>query len=253
MLKAGERWGVLTHGMLSSNLGISGSVFGAVRISPDAELFMGGGGRAQGNYKDANGNAIPNTFSDIGTATVKATFRPAEGHQVKLGFIDYDATYNTGQPFPAGTPPPLASIYATRTQNQIANGRWTYSRPDDRVFDFDGNIYWTRTSADQTKIGGTPAVDTGFIGDRRNFTINTYGVDVHNTSRFDIGPIRNAITYGADSFQDQVGTVGFNTVFTPSGERTVSGGFVQVKSNYETLLEVIGALRYDRYSWRAVA
>src|SRR5262249_7973102 len=125
---------------------------------------------------------------------------------------------------------------------------WTYSRPDDRLFDFDGNVYWTRTDADQTKIAGTPAADTGLLGATRNFTINTYGFDAHNTSRFDLGPIRNALTYGGDAFQDQVKTAGFNTVFTPSGERTVSGAFVQLKSNYTTLLEVISALRYDRYT-----
>jgi hemoglobin/transferrin/lactoferrin receptor protein len=248
VLKAGERWGVLTHGMLSSNVGISGSAFGAVRISPDAELFMGGGGRTQGDYKDANGNVIPNTHSDVDTGTLKGTFRPADGHQIKLGLIEYDATYNTGQPFPPGTPPPLASIYGTHTENQIANGRWTYSKPDDQLLDFDGNVYWTRTSTDQTKIAGTPAVDTGLLGAKRNFTINTYGFDAHNTSRFDVGPTRNALTYGGDSFHDQVDTAGFNTVFTPSGERTVSGAFVQLKSNYASLLEVVGALRHDRYA-----
>ena len=117
-------------------------------------------------------------------------------------------TTSTGQPG--------SSTFDTRVQNDIANLRWLYSRPDDRLFDFDGNVYWTRTGTDQTLL-----VNGGIInavpGDRRNFTINTYGADLHNTSRFDLGPVRNALTVGVDGFQDQVDTQGFGTVFTPSG------------------------------------
>jgi hemoglobin/transferrin/lactoferrin receptor protein len=36
-------------------------------------------------------------------------------------------------------------------------------------------------------------------------------------------------------------------VFTPSGKRTVTGGFAQWKAIYSNWLEVIGGLRYDRY------
>ena len=56
------------------------------------------------------------------------------------------------------------------------------------------------------------------------------------------------MTYGADVFNDKVKTFdsrGNSNITTPSGERTVGGGFVQLKSNYASWLEVIGALRYD--------
>src|SRR3954447_24722323 len=117
VLKAGERWGVLMHGIGSTNLGGVGSVFGAARLSPDAEIFAGGTYRHQNDYRNGNGNIVPNTHSDVTTGVVKGTYRPADGHQIKLGYINYDATYNTGQPFPVGTPPPLASIYHTNTKN----------------------------------------------------------------------------------------------------------------------------------------
>jgi hemoglobin/transferrin/lactoferrin receptor protein len=114
--------------------------------------------------------------------------------------------------------------------------------------DFDANVYWNKTATDQRKIAGTGDRASGFIGDRRNFTINTVGYDWNNTTRFDTGPIRHALTYGTDGFQDEVENRGFGTVFTPSGERIVSGGFGQLKSNFANLVESIGALRYDRYA-----
>ena len=49
------------------------------------------------------------------------------------------------------------------------------------------------------------------------------------------------MTYGVDAFQDDVMTTdirGNSNVTTPGGLRTVSGGFVQLKQNYSTWLEV---------------
>jgi hemoglobin/transferrin/lactoferrin receptor protein len=133
-------------------------------------------------------------------------------------------------------------------QNDVATARWIYGKPDDRLFNFDIGTYWTRTGTDQTKLAGAlPPGGIGFIGDTRNFTINTVGFDANNTSRFDFGGFRHALTYGVDAFQDRVDTTGFGVVFTPSGERAVGGGFMQLKSNYSSWLEVISAVRYDSY------
>ncbi len=248
VLKAGERWGVLTHGMGSSNFGGVATAFAAARMTPAAEIFAGGTHRAQEDYWDGAGNIVPNTGYNVQTGTVKGTFRPALGHQIKVGYIDYDASYRTGQPFPPGTPPPLASIYSTGTHNVISTARWTYARPDDRLLDFDANIYEVKTSTNQTKIAGTGDPSSGFIGGRRNFTVDTTGFDVNNTTRFDFGPLQHALNLGGDSFHDVVSTTGFGTVFTPSGERTVSGSFIQLKTNYANAFETITAARYDQYS-----
>ena len=40
---------------------------------------------------------------------------------------------------------------------------------------------------------------------------------------------------------------GNSNITTPSGLRTVSGGFAQLKQNYSTWFEVVSAIRYDRY------
>ena len=255
VLRSGQQWGVLTRGELGTNewRGV-GSTFLAARINPNAEVMFGFTARGQSDYKDGNGNVVPNTNSRMETQIAKLTVRPADGHQVKLSFINYDTRYTSGQPF-IGTSGPftglqLSSIFDTKVNNRIATAGYTYSRPDDRVFDFEGKIYWSNTATDQTKTGGdlTPPFGIGRIGDVRNFTINTYGFDAHNNSRFDTGPVRHTLTIGGDAFRDYVDTSGFGVVFTPSGDRTVSGAFSQLKSNYGDWLEVITALRYDNYS-----
>jgi hemoglobin/transferrin/lactoferrin receptor protein len=131
------------------------------------------------------------------------------------------------------------------------------------LFDFNISLYGNRTDNDQTKTyhystsgsaycgaGNTGNNISGCVGDKRSYLIDTIGVDVNNTSRFDLGDWRNAVTYGFDAFKDTVSTTdsrGNSNITTPGGTRTVSGGFVQLKNNYSTWLEVVSAVRYDHY------
>ncbi|MHC2723341.1 TonB-dependent heme/hemoglobin receptor [Bradyrhizobium diazoefficiens] len=124
------------------------------------------------------------------------------------------------------------------------------------------SVYGNRTDNDQTKTyhyGTTPSAYcnggfgnnvSGCVGDKRGYVLNTYGVDANNTTRFNVGDWRNALTWGVDAFQDDVITTdsrGNSNITTPSGIRTVSGGFLQLKQNYSTWLEAVSAIRYDRY------
>jgi len=237
VLKPGEKYGIVAHGILGSNMFQNlSSLFGAVRVNENVEIFGGGTYRYQTDYRDGDGNIVKNTGQDIWTGIAKVTLRPADGHEVKFTGINYEANYKSGQDD--------ETIYNNHVVNQIAAARWRYSRPDDRVFDFDGNVYWTRTVSDQTLLNGALAA----VGETRSFAIDTTGFDLANSSRFDTGPVQNTLTIGGDAFRDRVNTEGFYTVYTPSGERTVAGAFVQLKSKYSNWLEVIGALRYDSYS-----
>ncbi len=197
--------------------------------------------------------------------------RPADGHEVKLGGIFQEDVYDVGQPRRAlglpftqpGSAGNGTSVYATNLKNYTTTLGWRYSRPDDQLFDWNANIYWNRTDNQQIKTqhnsalatgtctGGQPGNSiTGCVGDPRGYLIDTYGFDVYNTSRIDGGDWRHAITYGADGFRDDVSTfdkTGNSNRTTPGGERTVTGGFIQWKANYTSLLEVISAVRYDNY------
>ena len=249
VVRAGERWGVLTTGMVGSNiLKGMGSVFAGAHVTPDIDIFGGAVYRTQTNYRDGDGKEWPNTGSNVASGIGKLTIRPADGHEVKFTGLTYETTYLNGQP--TATLVNTATIYDTRVQNDVAAARWRYSRPDDQLFDFDANVYWTRTATDQQKISGTGNAITGFIGDKRRFAIDTNGFDINNTSRADWGPVHHALTYGGDSFQDQVSVTdptGTGDLFTPNGRRTVSGNFVQLRTTYAPWIETIIASRYDTY------
>ena len=39
---------------------------------------------------------------------------------------------------------------------------------------------------------------SGCVGDKRGYHLDTVGIDVYNTTRFNVGDWRNAVTYGFD-------------------------------------------------------
>jgi hemoglobin/transferrin/lactoferrin receptor protein len=270
VLRPGERWGVDLSGFYGTNRdrGLA-SAFGGVRVNPDVDVFGGAVYRTQGNYKDGYGTEIGNTGNEIASGLFKLTVRPAVGHEIKFGGVFQDYQYSIGQ---ANRGPVLtaaqralfqgSSVYASNAKNYTGTITWKYSRPEDMLFDWNATVYGNRTDNDQLKTyhnstssavicNGAPGNNvSGCVGDRRGYLLDTLGIDVNNTTRFNVGDWRNALTYGFDAFQDTVSTFdqrGNSNVTTPGGERTVSGGFVQLKNNYSTWLEVVSAIRYDRY------
>jgi hemoglobin/transferrin/lactoferrin receptor protein len=271
VLRPGERWGVDMSGSYGSNNNRGmGSVFGGVRVDPTVDVFGGAVYRTQGNYTDGAGTEVGNTGNDIAAGLFKVTTRPAEGHEIKFGAIFQDYQYTIGQinrgPTVTRAQQALnqgSSVYASDAKNYTGTISWKYSKPDDMLFDWNMSLYGNRTDNDQTKTyhystagaalcgpGSAGNNISGCVGDPRGYVLDTIGFDANNTSRFDVGNWRNAVTYGFDIFNDKVRTSdtrGNSNITTPSGERTVGGGFVQMKSNYASWLEVIGAVRYDYY------
>ncbi len=247
ILAPGQRAGVLTHGEVGTNTSRGlGSAFAAARLTPNVDAMIGGTWRKNKDYDDGSGIAVLNSGFETHTGIGKLTMRPALGHEIKLGGTFYETEFKNGTPNATRT----ATVYATRVENDIASARYKYSRPEDRIFDFDGNVYWTQTDTKQVKVEGTNSAISGLLGSVRTFAIETTGTDINNTSRFDTGPLRHAATYGGDWFRDRVNVTdpsGTGDLFTPNGERSVGGGFFQLRSNYSTWFESILAARYDQY------
>ena len=270
VVRPGERWGVDMTGSYGTNKDRGlGSIFGGVRVDPNFDIFGGAVYRTQGNYKDGNGTEIGNTGNEIAAGLLKTTVRPADGHEVKFGAIFQDYKYNIGQ-FNRGPVTSAAlralnqgsSVYASDAKNYTGTLTWKYSKPDDMWFDWNATVYGNHTDNDQIKTHHNSTAGTAFcggtfgnnisgcVGDRRGYVLNTLGIDVNNTTRFNVGDWRNALTYGFDAFEDNVRTFdsrGNSNITTPGGKRHVSGGFVQLKQNYSSWLEVVSAIRYDRY------
>jgi hemoglobin/transferrin/lactoferrin receptor protein len=246
VVRPGERWGVDTNTVFGTNNARAlQSVFAGVRVNPNVDVFAGGSYSTQNNFKDGTGYEVANTWNRLSSGIGKLTVRPADGHEVKLGMIFQENLYNVGQTRRnAGDPNVLnglggTSIYGTDVKNYTATLGWTYQKPEDKLFDWDAKIYWNRTENDQIKLAHTSSLNSaycgnvapgnpvsGCVGSTRSYTIDTYGFDVHNTTRVETGDWRHALTYGFDGFQDQVSTwdsSGNSNATTPPGTRTVTG------------------------------
>ncbi|WP_332117352.1 TonB-dependent hemoglobin/transferrin/lactoferrin family receptor [Azorhizobium caulinodans] len=250
ILKPGQTWGVEGTGEMGSNgpMGF-GSAFGAARVGPNIDLFWGGTYRDQGNYSDGDGNEVPGTANTTWTGIAKATIRPADFHEIKLSALNYDSSYTTSSASVITTP--TTSQYGTDITNRTVSASYNYSNPDNNLFDWRSTVYWNQVQQDQVKVAGTNSTVTGNVGNPRSFTIDTVGFDANNTTRFALGPVRNAVTVGGDYFHDDVSNIdryGFGDGYNPSGTRGVGGAFVQWQANYSTWLEAIGAVRYDSYT-----
>ena len=272
VVRPGEHWGVdMTGSYGSNNARGLGSIFGGVRADPNVDIFGGAVYRTQGNYKDGAGTEIGNTGNEIASGLMKVTVRPAAGHEVKFGAMFQDYKYSIGQQNRGATTTaaPLAaiagsSVYASDAKNYLGTLSWKYSKPGDNWFDWNATVYGNRVENDQVKtynnrittgggictLGNPGNNISGCVGDKRGYLLDTIGIDVNNTTRFNVGDFRNAVTYGFDAFKDDVSTSdsrGNSNITTPGGHRLVSGGFIQLKQNYSTWLEVVSAMRYDRY------
>ncbi len=250
ILRPGERWGVEGSGELGSNGPAGfGSLLGATRLGDKVDLLVGGSWRDRGNYRDGDGNTVPNTGLRTWTGMAKATIRPADTHEIKLSALNFDSKYRTTPSVEANTTTP-PSQYETHTVNQTATAAWRHADPDRPLVDVATSVYWNRTKLDQDKVCCGNSAVSGPVGAERDFQIDTAGLDLNNTSRFGLGPVRNALTYGGDYFHDRVENqdrLGFSDGFNPSGQRGVGGAFLQWQADYSSWLQVIGGLRYDRY------
>lgn len=246
IIAPGKSWGVEATGEAAGNgfMGY-GSVLGAAKVGQNVDLFIGGTYRDADNYHDGNGDVVPDSGYETWTGIAKATFRPADFHEIKLSALNYDTQFTTSADANAAT------SYSTQATNRTVTAAWNYQNPEDNLFDWRSSVYWNQVDQDQVKVSGSSNPITGAVGDPRSFVIDTVGFDANNTSRFSAAGWNNAITFGGDYFQDQIDNTddyGFGEGYNPSGDRGVGGAFVQWKGNYSTWLEAIAALRYDAYS-----
>ena len=248
ILLPGEMAAVQGHGSYGTNGNQwLGSTFMGARGAL-GDIFVGGVFRDSQDYRDGDGNVVPNTGSQIESGLVKLTTRPGDGQEIKVTGITYNTDYNFGQT--TGS----EGVYATNVQNQTVNVAYNNKSPETPLLDFHSNAFWNQTYVKQTVTipfvaGGIDF--TGPPGTASSFLLNTGGFNVNNTSRFDTGPFRHAITYGGDFVNDNVNVAEGNdpgAALTPGGQRSVYGAFVQWQINYSTWFEMINALRYDGYN-----
>ena len=244
ILKPGETMAARLKTRWSTNgSGPFGSAAGAVKVG-NFDVVGQLNGRDVDDYKDGQGNTV--LFS--GERTDSGLFRGrwrSNGHQITGTYIDYDSRFVDAASDAIGT---TTTTRDSVLHNEQYNLGYTFSRPDMPLVDLSAKVYRNETDLNQVTRNGTNR------GRERGFNIVTEGVDVWNTSRFDFGASKLAVTVGGDAFKDRVGVFDNNTgsvgnadEFTPNGERRVSGAFTQGQLKLWSFVDVIGALRYDQY------
>lgn len=251
-LRDGETWAASATGMYETNgKGWTTSGTGAYRFSDSFDVLGNIVWRDYDNYKNGNGDTQEWTGFDILGGMLKATVRPTDLSELKLGWTgsrnDWSANANN-----AANPVPSDLT----TDQDTFTARYSVRDENESWLDLHVNAAYGKTDMVQTYRGDVPNRfrpdgSPGFYpeGSKSSFDVRTPSLDIWNTSRFETGAASHELTYGGDWVQDDVATTspfGGGDVYTPSGKRRVSGAYVQEKLNWEWL-EVIGALRYDSY------
>jgi hemoglobin/transferrin/lactoferrin receptor protein len=238
ILKPGEKAAIRSRTRYSTNgNGWLESGTGAMR-SGNFDALVQANGRWNDDYEDGAGRVVPNSGDEDSSYLGKARWRQS-GHEIVVTALDLDShfidTVNS-------------NATGTRLDTDVTNRQFTlgykFARPDTPMADFSSKVYHVETALDQQRLNGSAA------GTRRRFSIETDGVDVNNTSRFNFGQTKLALTYGGDAFEDRVKNSdpgGNGDELTPNGRRTVYGAFAQSHFTFFDTFDIIAALRYDSY------
>ncbi|GGK35215.1 TonB-dependent hemoglobin/transferrin/lactoferrin family receptor [Salinarimonas ramus] len=225
--------------VMGSQTGLMGSGIAAMRPTEAFGALVGLSLRTLDDYDDGDGALVSDSGQELVSGLGKVVFEPAPFHEVELSAQLQRFDFANG----------LGNAREPRRDNEVVTetyvGRWSFADPGNPWVDATVQAWSTRTRTDQVQTTGTPPS----LGAERSFEIVTTGVDAFNTSRFDVGPVAFALTYGVDAFRDEVTVrdpIGSADLYTPSGERTVWGGFVQSQASWG-MLDLVGAVRFDAY------
>ncbi|MFG5120800.1 TonB-dependent hemoglobin/transferrin/lactoferrin family receptor [Methylorubrum sp. POS3] len=250
ILAPDERAGIVqTQGFGSNGQRFLNSTAIGARIGTAADVFGQFVFRNNGPYQDGLGRRIADTGNELSAGLAKINLRPADGHEISgtalLQRFDFTNSGTTNR----------GARFANAVQTDTYTLGYRFARPDVPLLDVSIRGYSTTTQNDLTFLQDSQRGTYGTLGvragNRITYDLETLGFDVHNTARFDTWALAHALTIGGDYVGNRVRTTdkagGFGAAFTPSGERSLAGAFVQDEIRYSTWLRVVGALRYDHY------
>jgi hemoglobin/transferrin/lactoferrin receptor protein len=245
-----EKYGVQEHvGVSTNGLGVVTSTSAGARAGKTVDVYGQLTYRGLGSYADGAGMTIPDTGSQLLGGLFKLNVRPTDEMQISASALTQNNRFTNN-----GT-----STDGPRFNNDVTSGTYTlgysYKPAATPLIDFSSKIYYSTTQNRQTFVapdadgvyGALGVMPGAALADK----IDTYGFDIHNTSRFATGVVNHELTIGGDGVLDRVHTFddagGYVSALTPSGQRTLAGAFIQDELSYGGWLRVLGAVRYDQY------
>lgn len=202
--------------------------------------------REPNNYRNGDGVTVPFTHQDLVSGLFKMNFKLSSEQTLKLGAQFYDNDF-------------FANSYFQNVDRDTYTLNYAYRPHGNPLIDFALNAYLNRVrmeyfhDATPTANGPFDPPGTSPLGSAAGRVVDDRGkgFDVSNTSRFSVGGIRVAATYGYEHFFDDVDA--FNKLksssgggVNPSGEATIAGAFSQTTFSYGNF-DLIAGLRYDTY------
>lgn len=277
VLKAGERFGILTDITAGTNDGpLATSTFVAARPTENIDFLFGGSLKRLFDYTDGNGDTVVNSGSDSGSILAKGTLRPGEGQELKLGYMGQRFWFDSGKPGDPADPSDGGTNYGNVVTTDTVTASYRYDSPDNPLVDYEMSGFWAHTTEEAVvkeqyatcayfgtypacpPFGGNIPMDfTGPVGTTSGYDLTTYGFDTHNNAEFDALGLQNTLTLGGDYFKDDMKSTGSSAagdagyLMTGSGTRQAWGGFVQWLAEKDTWLDVTGALRYDGFDLKS--
>ncbi|MCW5772169.1 MAG: TonB-dependent hemoglobin/transferrin/lactoferrin family receptor [Rhodospirillaceae bacterium] len=193
---------------------------------------------------------VPFSKDKIRAGLAKFNYEPAPGHKFFFAFqifndrnivpVAPDGNFNA-------TENPLAR---RKTDENRYIGGYNFKSTENGLFDFTARVYYNQVNIEETVIAGTTS-----LGRFDVTKLNTFGIDVYNTSRLSFwgGKVKSALTYGVEYYRDsQEGTRnGAPRTQYPDAKANVYGLYVQNELTLFDQFIVQGALRWDGFDQSA--
>ncbi|MGU3399198.1 TonB-dependent receptor domain-containing protein [Brucellaceae bacterium D45D] len=229
IVREGRQYGVLGRASWGSNgVGFSEMLAAGARAN-SMGIAAAISRRDSKNYKDGDGNEQKNTGQELTSGLVKTEFGFGEDHKLALGGVFYNNDFG-------------ANSYDQNIKNKTLTANYSYNPSDNNLIDLHVNAYYNRLDMTyyESLSTGRPGGSTG-----RKIKDEGVGVDVANTSRFNLGEVGVSWNYGVEYFRDRVS--GDNTGVNPSDGHSSTGGvFSQTTFTYG-IADLIVGLRYNFY------
>lgn len=238
-LRADERHGGRITAAAHSNGNLRlGALSAAMKSgSGHGGLLLSGLLRDSGDLDSGNGSRIPYTGDDVRSGLIHAYLRPAPGHKLSLGGLQFRDDHTL--PSAANTDS-TSNIVARRTDSTTMTARYQWQPPGNPWIDLDATAYRAAVALDERRLSDGRDDDTD---------LTTLGLDLANTSVFETGTLQHRLVAGTELYRDRQRGVRNGTPRPqfPDAQQSVSGVFLVDHIGLGRQFELAPGLRYDRF------
>ncbi|MEL6207582.1 MAG: TonB-dependent receptor, partial [Pseudomonadota bacterium] len=242
VLDPGEIWGgEVKLGFNSQGTEFLGAATAAVQYENFDALAFFAGRPMFSDIEDGDGDRIIDSEIDSRNGLLKLGFEPGEGHRIEASYQYYDDN---------GATPPNANVQGSpetsvdrNLRYQTARIAWDWAPAGNELVDLSVLGYYNDAKVEEDRF-----FDGRF--DETNF--ETLGFEATNISRFGLGQVPVALSYGIEIFEDQQEALrdGEARLQAPDAKRRFYAGFAQADFEVVPGLTITPGIRYDFFQLR---